>query len=142
MPPKNTCAPLTLRSSVRVGVYTGVSTTSCPFASSSAASALSRRRVPQYIVPAPPVNDRIRIDSPRGASPLGLPYTLSREPLRRLAPFAWLASLRSLAASRARRPSLCSLEYSFARPLATQRQQPQRNRIRVSIFLPPVVFTT
>ena len=26
----------------------------------------------------------------RGASPLGLPYTLSREPLRRLAPFAWL----------------------------------------------------
>src|SRR6188472_3335254 len=27
----------------------------------------------------------------RGASPLGLPYTLSREPLRRLAPFAWLA---------------------------------------------------
>ena len=24
----------------------------------------------------------------RGASPLGLPYTLSREPLRRLAPFA------------------------------------------------------
>ena len=33
----------------------------------------------------------------RGASPLGLPHTLSREPLRRLAPFAWLASLRSLA---------------------------------------------
>src|SRR5262245_48114501 len=33
----------------------------------------------------------------RGASPLGLPYTLSREPLRRLAPVAWLASLRSLA---------------------------------------------
>src|SRR5205823_569199 len=32
-----------------------------------------------------------------GASPLGLPYTLTREPLRRLAPFAWLASLRSLA---------------------------------------------
>jgi hypothetical protein len=30
------------------------------------------------------------------ASPLGLPFTLSREPLRRLAPFAWLASLRSL----------------------------------------------
>ena len=29
----------------------------------------------------------------RGASPLGLPSTLSREPLRRLAPFAWLASL-------------------------------------------------
>src|SRR5262245_24409238 len=53
----------------------------------------------------------------RGAVPLGLPHTLSREPLRRLAPFppalklrrdlaeaplgakagAWLASLRSLA---------------------------------------------
>src|SRR3954470_24862337 len=38
-----------------------------------------------------------RITYFRGASPLGLPYTLSREPLRRLAPFAWLASLRSLA---------------------------------------------
>src|SRR5262245_64084343 len=33
----------------------------------------------------------------RGASPLGLPCRVSREPLRRLAPFAWLASLRSLA---------------------------------------------
>src|SRR3954470_12569729 len=38
-----------------------------------------------------------RITYFRGASPLGLPYTLSREPLRRLAPFAWLASLRALA---------------------------------------------
>ena len=37
--------------------------------------------------------------STRGASPLGLPHTLSREPLRRLAPFAWLASLHSLASS-------------------------------------------
>src|SRR6476660_4075550 len=27
----------------------------------------------------------------RGASPLGLPYTRSRAPLRRRAPFAWLA---------------------------------------------------
>src|SRR6476646_6093629 len=27
----------------------------------------------------------------RGASPLGLPHTLSRAPLRRRAPFAWLA---------------------------------------------------
>src|SRR3954470_8788598 len=61
MPPKNTCAPLTFLSSVRVGVYTGVSTTSCPLASSSAASALSRRQLPQYIVPAPPVNERILI---------------------------------------------------------------------------------
>src|SRR5262245_12684525 len=33
----------------------------------------------------------------RGAAPLGLPHTRSREPVRRLAPFAWLASLRSLA---------------------------------------------
>src|SRR3954453_785388 len=40
-----------------------------------------------------------RITYFRGASPLGLPYTLSREPLRRLAPFAWLASVRSLASS-------------------------------------------
>ena len=34
----------------------------------------------------------------RGALPLGLPYSLTRSPLRRLAPFGWLASLRSLAA--------------------------------------------
>ncbi|HEX5473197.1 MAG TPA: hypothetical protein VFX12_00935, partial [Vicinamibacterales bacterium] len=27
----------------------------------------------------------------RGASPLGLPYTLARSPRRRLAPAAWLA---------------------------------------------------
>src|SRR5215471_12085457 len=33
----------------------------------------------------------------RGASPLGLPDCLSRSPLRRLAPFGRLASLRSLA---------------------------------------------
>jgi hypothetical protein len=33
----------------------------------------------------------------RGASPLELPYTRSRSPLRRLPPCAWLASLRSLA---------------------------------------------
>jgi hypothetical protein len=35
----------------------------------------------------------------RGASPLELPDTLSREPRRRLAPFAWLAPLRALASS-------------------------------------------
>src|SRR3954465_1765232 len=34
----------------------------------------------------------------RGASPLELPRTLSREPLRRLAPFAWLAPLARLCA--------------------------------------------
>src|SRR5262245_37445305 len=42
--------------------------------------------------------DATLISSPqsvRGASPLGLPETLSRRPLRRLAPFAWLSSLRS-----------------------------------------------
>ena len=33
----------------------------------------------------------------RRASPLGLPDSLTRSPLRRLAPFAWLPSLRSLA---------------------------------------------
>ena len=39
--------------------------------------------------------------SPRlGTSSPGPPYTLSRAPLRRRAPFAWLASLRSLAAPR------------------------------------------
>ncbi len=35
----------------------------------------------------------------RGALPLGLPYTLSRAPLRRRAPFAWLTRCRSLASS-------------------------------------------
>src|SRR5215208_336112 len=39
----------------------------------------------------------------REASPLGLPYTLSRAPLRRRAPFAWLGSLRF--AREARSPS-------------------------------------
>src|SRR5919198_1116310 len=33
----------------------------------------------------------------RGASPLQLPYTLTRSPLRRLAPFAWLTRCRSFA---------------------------------------------
>jgi len=33
----------------------------------------------------------------RGASPLGLPYTRSRAPLRRRAPFAWLTRYRSFA---------------------------------------------
>ena len=35
--------------------------TSWPRARSSAASALSRRQLPQYIAPAPPVNERIRM---------------------------------------------------------------------------------
>ena len=45
----------------------------------------------------------------RGASPLGLPYTLSRAPLRRRAPFAWLTRWRSFA--------------SFMRPLVLSRSQ-------------------
>jgi copper homeostasis protein len=48
----------------------------------------------------------------RGASPLGLPYTRARSPLRRLAPFPWLASLRSLAAAAA---SPLGLPYTRAR---------------------------
>ncbi len=46
------------------------------------------------------MGDRSRgVNHSEGLSPLGLPHTLSREPLRRLAPFAWLASLRSLPSS-------------------------------------------
>ena len=37
------------------------------------------------------------LDLIRGASPLGLPDTLSRAPLRRRAPFAWLTRCRSVA---------------------------------------------
>src|SRR5690349_7336817 len=37
------------------------------------------------------------IDRIRGASPLGLPHTLSRAPLRRRAPFPWLTRWRSFA---------------------------------------------
>src|SRR5262245_49855952 len=36
----------------------------------------------------------------RGASPLGLPHTLSRAPLRRRAPFAWLARTLARGADR------------------------------------------
>ena len=69
MPPNTTWCWLTLRSSVRVGVYTGVSTTSCPRAMSADASALSRRQLPQYIGPAPPVNDRILTTTLRASGP-------------------------------------------------------------------------
>jgi hypothetical protein len=52
---------------------------------------------------------RVQLPAPpfiiRGASPLELPYTRSRAPLRRRAPCAWLASRRSLAVSLALRPS-------------------------------------
>src|SRR5882672_637146 len=60
----------------------------------------------------------------RGASPLGLPDTLSREPLRRLAPFAWLASLRSLASSVAA-PCL-----AVAPSIATVRSRVSREPLR------------
>jgi hypothetical protein len=46
-------------SSVSVGVYTGSRVTSCPRAMSSAASALSRRQLPQNMSPAPAVMLRI-----------------------------------------------------------------------------------
>src|SRR5947207_1071666 len=52
------------------------------------------------VLPPPPARAPSPPRSPpycRRPSPLGLPSTLAREPLRRLAPFAWLASLRSLA---------------------------------------------
>src|SRR5262245_28164201 len=42
----------------------------------------------------------------RGASPLGLPYTVARPALRRLAPFAWLArAVRPRASLRPPSPS-------------------------------------
>src|SRR5215212_1533164 len=46
--------------------------TSWPRDNISAASALSRRQLPQYIVPAPPVNDRILMGSRRGQCSSGL----------------------------------------------------------------------
>src|SRR6202043_2340713 len=59
MPPNSTFERLTLGSSVRSGVYSGSSVTSWPRATSSAASALSRRQLPQYMPPAPAVMERI-----------------------------------------------------------------------------------
>ena len=53
----------------------------------------------------------------RGASPLGLPYTRSRSPLRRLAPIAWLArAARSLFASPLGRPHTRPPSRATARP--------------------------
>src|ERR1035441_6990029 len=57
----NTTGSLTLDSSERVGVYSGSRTMSWPCLLSSAASALSRRQLPQYILAAPAVNARIFI---------------------------------------------------------------------------------
>ena len=48
-------------SAVRVGAYTGSSVKSCPRAISSAASALSRKQLPQYIPAAPAVMERTRM---------------------------------------------------------------------------------
>src|SRR5207245_2948823 len=55
----------------------------------------------------------------RGASPLELPYTRSRSPLRRLAPIAWLASLRSLASAGASFPEPAALLHGFLGPSAS-----------------------
>src|SRR6185503_1731417 len=66
----------------------------------------------------------------RGALPLGLPYTLSRSPLRRLAPFAWLA--RDARSRRGERiggiyETGCSVMTSIvSRPEATMRRTRRR----------------
>ena len=60
----------------------------------------------------------------RGASPLGLPYTRSRAPLRRRAPFAWLARCRSLACIR--RAYICVL---IAATVSLSAQSPDRQAI-------------
>src|ERR1035441_4817290 len=57
----NTTGSLTFDSSERVGVYSGSRMMSWPCLLSSAASALSRRQLPQYILAAPAVNARIFI---------------------------------------------------------------------------------
>src|ERR1039457_1034219 len=61
MPPKKTLCAATLVSSVSVGVYMGSRTMSCPWLFSSAASALSRMQLPQYICAAPAVKAMIFI---------------------------------------------------------------------------------
>jgi len=67
----------------------------------------------------------------RGASPLGLPYRRSREPLRRLAPIAWLAALRSLASSvaPAKRHPIRSGIYAFVsnRAITDEMMSPTTN---------------
>src|SRR6202790_1315557 len=59
MPPNSTVERLTFGSSVRSGVYSGSNVTSWPRATSSAARAVSRRQLPQYMPPAPAVMERI-----------------------------------------------------------------------------------
>src|SRR5438477_1470997 len=61
MPPQNTFCSLTFVSSVSVGVYIGRRVMSWPWLLISAASALSRIQLPQYIGPAPAVNAMIFI---------------------------------------------------------------------------------
>ena len=61
----------------------------------------------------------------RGASPLGLPHTLSRAPLRRRAPFAWLArALARVASQSGLRPS--------DSPHALSRAAPSARSVRVA----------
>src|SRR5215471_2344308 len=69
-----------------------------------------RHRAGRWIGRAPPTLSSSSFLT-RGASPLGLPYTRSRPPLRRRAPIAWLASLRSLAVHRLF--AECSVAHSF-----------------------------
>src|SRR6476646_6674605 len=88
MPPKSTRSRLTLGSSGLVGVYRGTSVTSCPRASSSTASALSREQLPQYMPAAPAVIERILIRRtlpPEGGSyrPHGERSTSQRRTLER-----------------------------------------------------------
>src|SRR6266852_9868583 len=64
MPPNSTRSRLTFASSGLVGVYNGRSVTSCPRASSSTASALSREQLPQYMPAAPAVSERIFTRAP------------------------------------------------------------------------------
>src|SRR6187200_2236629 len=78
----------------------------------------------------------------RGASPLGLPHTLSRAPLRRRAPFAWLARALArdhLAHKIAFNPRLRQGSVRVAPP----RQGPRASRLgrktrrRTRLSLPP-----
>ena len=68
-PPKKIRGALTLASSVRVGVYIGSSSTSCPSAISAVANALSRIQLPQYMPPAPAVMYVIRMGTKGDYSP-------------------------------------------------------------------------
>src|SRR5262249_34306545 len=70
----------------------------------------------------------------RGASPLGFPDTLSRSPLRRLAPFAWLArDARSLLASTSSALARVSVCERGSSSLANTRRPSRPRRLDVSL---------